>query len=144
MGIRRDDSDVVRRLVELRRSIEEMNTAQPIGSNQVVMYPYENPETWDITLNTNLSGGAPGSPGWNVAMVTATALESDDLVADLAVVFSIVMPMGGDWIAVPQPASQGRRAQWWVPVFNTLGSSVSIKAQVIANTPVSITVAGAA
>ena len=138
MGIYRNTDDVIRRLVELKREFEEIKTRQFIGSNQIVMYPYETSSTWDITLTANRAGQSIGS-GWNVALITATAIDSSNLVADLVAQFSIAMPTGGDWVNVPQPANVSNRMQWYVPVFGTLGQSISVKARVIANTPVTIT-----
>lgn len=138
MGIYRDSDNVIQKLAELKRCFEEVKTRQFIGSNQIVMYPYETNNTWDITLVAKYPGQAVGSPGFNLAIITARALESDNLVADIVPTFSIAMPLGGGWINIPQPAELGDQMQWYVPIFATLGSSVSIKIQVISNTPVEI------
>lgn len=139
MGIYRNTDDVIRRLVELKREYEEIKTRQFIGSNQIVMYPYETSNTWDITLQAKYPGQAVGSPGWNVALITATSVDSSNLVADFVPTFSINMPLGGGWINVPQPANVSNRMQWYVPIFNTFNQNVSIKAQIVSNTPVIIT-----
>ena len=140
MGIYRNTDDVIRRLVELKREFEEIKTRQFIGSNQIVMYPYESGNTWDITLTANKPGQVPGY-GWNVAIITATATDSSNLVADLVVDFSMTMHINAGWVNVPQPASVSNRLQWYVPVFGdpVNGNVISLKAQVIANTPVTIT-----
>lgn len=36
--IQRTADNIIQRIVELRRDIEELKTRQPIGSNQVVMF----------------------------------------------------------------------------------------------------------
>ena len=138
MGIYRNSDNIIRRLIELKTELDEIKTRQFIGSNQIVMYPYETSSTWDITLTANRAGQVAGS-GWNVALITATAIDSSNLVADLVAQFSITMPIGGDWVNVPQPANVSNRMQWYVPVFGSLGQSISVKTQVIANTPVTIT-----
>lgn len=137
--IQRTADNIIQRIVELRRDIEELKTRQPIGSNQVVMFSQDSGKEWDITLPTNNAGQFPDSPGWNVAVITAEAVEGSNLVADLIPKYSVNMPIGGDFVEIPQPAAVSNRMQWYVPVFNTVGSSVSIKAQVVANIPVTIT-----
>lgn len=139
MGVQRESTDAVSQLVSMRRQVEELKTRQPIGSNQIVMYPQESSSTWDVTLQAKYAGQYSGSPGWNVAIVTAEAVDSDNLVADMVPTFSISMPLGGGWINIPQPASESGRMQWFVPIFATYNSWVSIKVQVVANTPVTIT-----
>ena len=103
------------------------------------MFSQDSGKEWDITLPTNNAGQFPDSPGWNVAVITAEAAKGSNLVADLIPKYSVNMPIGGDFVEIPQPATVSNRMQWYVPVFNTFGSSVSIKAQVVANIPVIIT-----
>lgn len=139
MTVYRNTDDAISRLAELKRQYDELKNRQFIGSNQIVMYPQESGNTWDITLVAKNGGQTPTSPGWNVAIITATSIESDNLVADMVPSFSISMPLGGGWIDIPLPANETTKKQWFVPIFADMGASVSIKAQVIANTPVNIT-----
>lgn len=139
MTVYRESENVISKLAELRRQYNEIKNRQFIGSNQIVMYPYESGNTWDITLSAKGGGQTPESPGWNVAVITATSIESDNLVADIVPTFSIAMPIGGGWIDIPLPANESTRKKWFVPIFATRDTDVSIKIQVIANTPVSIT-----
>ena len=140
MGVYRTEETVIQKLAELRYGFNELKDKQFIGSNQIVMYPYENEGTWDITVQAKYPGQAVGTPGWNLIVITATAVGSDNLVADMVPTFSIAMPIGDGWVEIPQPANLGYRKQWFVPVFATLDSYISVKAQVIANTPVTISV----
>lgn len=139
MAVLRRTGSIALDVSNLMAALDEIKNKQFIGSNQIVMYPYENSSTWDVTLQTNRSGQTPTSPGWNVAIVTAQTVGGESLVADIFVSFSINMPMGGSWVQIPQPANRHDRMQWYVPVFNTRDAYVSLKAQIIANTPVTIT-----
>lgn len=139
MTIKRVNSGIVGEVSDLRRGIVDRKSRQPIGSNQIAMKLSETNYPWDITLVASNPGQYPGAPGWNVAIVTAEAVNSNNLIADLAVDYSIAMPIESDIIDIPLPTHESRKKEWFIPIFAPQGSSVSLKAQVIANDDVIIT-----
>lgn len=139
MAVSRLNKGIVSEVADMRREMVERKNRQPIGSSQIVMKVSETNRPWDITLAAVNSGQYPGAPGWNVAIVTAEAVNSNNLIADLAVDYSIAMPIESDIIDIPLPTHESRKKEWFIPIFAPQGSSVSLKAQVIANDDVIIT-----
>ena len=50
------------------------------------------------------------------------------------------MSIGGGWLEIPLPADESKKKQWYVPIFAPQMEYVKIKAQIIANDDVTITV----
>ena len=156
----RQNANIVRDVARLMISSNELKTRQPIGSNQIVFGAYENVGTYDWGGELTLQSQTPSQKGRGV-IVTATALNQDNLIADIAVVMSKnpsmtpeytqkmyiydafgggINPLSLNITSIPLPVTSGNKKQWQIFMIGNNGQYAYVKAQVIANDDISLVV----
>jgi hypothetical protein len=141
-------------------STNELKTRQPIGTNQIVFGAYENAGTYDWGGELTFPSQTPSQKGRGV-LVTATAKNQENLIADLAIVISKSATMTPEYTyknyytdafgggsnplryqitSIPLPIADSNKKQWQVFLVGNNGQFAYLKAQIIANDDVLIEV----
>lgn len=156
----RPENDIVKDIARLMISSNELKTRQPIGSNQIVFQTVELAGTYDWGGELTLPSQTPAQKGRGV-LITATAVNQENLIADVVVVMSKNASMSPEYTQkmylydafgggsnplslqvnnVPLPVTQSNKKQWQIFMIGNNGQYAYIKAQIIANDDVIITV----
>jgi hypothetical protein len=141
-------------------SSNELKTRQPIGTNQIIFGTYENPGAYDWGGELTFPSQTPAQKGRGV-LVTATAKNQENLIADIAVVMSKSATMAPEYTykdyytaaflgganplslnitAIPLPVTDSNKKRWQLFMVGNNGQIAYIKAQIIANDDVDIQV----
>lgn len=156
----RDEINLVKNISRLMRSSNELKTRQPIGTNQIVFGAFQKPGTYDWGGELTHPSQTPDQKGRGV-LVTATALNQENLIADIAVMISKNNTMVPEYTyknyytdafgggsnplrlqitSIPLPIADSNKKQWQVFMVGNNGQFAYLKAQVIANDDVLIEV----
>lgn len=124
--------DIIDEIASIKREMNDEKTRQIIGGDQIKMKLSASNSQWDMSVTPNRPGQVANGEGWTVVIVTARSKNSGNLVGRLAIQSSALNAVYSV-IGIPLSPSQNNVMKWFVPIFGTMGQSINLKFQVIAN-----------
>lgn len=157
----RPETNLITDVSKLLTSSSELKGRQFIGSNQIVFGTYETVDVYDWGGELTYPSQTPSQKGRGV-LITATGREGSNLIADISVFMSKAPAMTDEYTyadyfydafgggsnplslqisGVALPTTQSHKKQWQLFMIGNNGQYAYVKAQIIANDDVTISVA---